>query len=119
MLQFQKPSGAFNPGSRQTVAIFTPTHNFNQVSSNHPHKRIVVVWRALQHFSDASGYKIVASEEIPPDATIVTCPFRLVITKELATHAILTVLKIDDMPSEWTERQLICTYVCLHWVFEA
>ena len=70
-------------------------------------------------YPEASGYKIVADEEIPVDTTIVTCPFGLVITKELATHAILAVLKTSDIPSGWTERQLICTYVCLHWMFEA
>ncbi|KAF9652445.1 SET domain-containing protein, partial [Thelephora ganbajun] len=68
---------------------------------------------------DASGYKIVADKEVPADTTIVTCPFGLVVTKELATHAILSVLKTNEIPPEWTERQLICTYVCLHWAFEA
>ena len=74
---------------------------------------------ALPQSSDASGYKIIADKEIPPDTTIVTCPFALVITKELAADAILAVLKSNDTPPKWTERQFICTYVCLHWVFEA
>lgn len=68
---------------------------------------------------DASGYKIIAGKEIPADTTVATCPFSSTITKELATRAILPILKIEEMPSEWTERQLICTYICLHWVFEA
>ena len=65
----------------------------------------------MPHYPEASGYKIVADEEIPVDTTIVTCPFGLVITKELATHAILAVLKTSDIPFGWTERQLICTSV--------
>ena len=73
----------------------------------------------LPHCSDDSGYTIVAEKDIPPDTTIVTCPFGLVVTKELATRAISAVIKTGDLPSDWTERQLVCTYVCLHWVFEA
>ena len=68
---------------------------------------------------DASGYRIVADKEIQTDSTIVICPFELAITKELATHAASVVLNTNEIPSGWTERQLICTYVCLHWVFEA
>lgn len=68
---------------------------------------------------DASGYKVIAEKDIPGDTTIVTCPFGMIVTKEVATRAILSVLKTKEVPSEWTERQLICTYICLHWVFEA
>jgi len=68
---------------------------------------------------DSSGYKVIAEKEIPPDTTIVTCPFEMVITKELATRAISPVLNTEGVPSDWTERQLICTYICLHWLFEA
>lgn len=68
---------------------------------------------------DAFGYKVIAEKEIPADTTIITCPFRLAVTRELVTRAILPILKIDEIPPGWTERQLICTYICLHWVFEA
>ena len=73
----------------------------------------------LPHYPDSSGHKVIAGKDIPADTTIVTCPFGIAITKELATRAVLTVLKTEEIPSDWTERQLICTYICLHWVFEA
>jgi len=92
-------------------------HDFNKVRTDHPQSSLADA--ESSHHPETSGYKIVADKEIPIDTTIVTCPFGLVITKELATRAVLAVLKTNDVPSEWTERQLVCTYVCLHWVFEA
>jgi hypothetical protein len=71
------------------------------------------------HYTGDSGHKVVANEGIPADTTVVTCPFGITITKELATSALSSVLEIEKTPPEWTERQLICTYICLHWVFEA
>jgi hypothetical protein len=94
--------------------------DFNRVQcTNHLHSVLSLPDAPSPHYPDASGYGIAADKEIPADTTIVTCPFGLVITKELASYAILVVLKANDTPSEWTERQLICTYVCLHWVFES
>ncbi len=70
----------------------------------------------------------MASEPIEPDATIVTCPFSIIITPLLAKNALLSILQLDDSESDaastaildildrWTERQLIIVYICFHWI---
>ncbi|KAG2369168.1 SET domain-containing protein [Suillus spraguei] len=65
------------------------------------------------------GLSAIAQDTIHADTTIVSCPFSLAIDVECSMHA-LTVLfgesSLVDLQS-WSERQLICTYICLHWVF--
>jgi hypothetical protein len=73
----------------------------------------------------------VANEAIEPDATIVSCPFSIIITPLLAKDALLSILQqLDDCESDaastnaaildilyrWTERQLIIVYICFHWI---
>ncbi|KAG1865954.1 hypothetical protein F4604DRAFT_1779578 [Suillus subluteus] len=65
------------------------------------------------------GLSAIAQDTIDADTTIVSCPFSLAIDLECSLHA-LTALFGDatlvDLQS-WSERQLICTYICLHWIF--
>jgi hypothetical protein len=50
-----------------------------------------------------SGFSIVARETIEPDATIVTCPFSMIITPVLAKDALLPILQLQAMMERWTE----------------
>ncbi|KAJ6538490.1 SET domain protein [Mycena vulgaris] len=66
----------------------------------------------------ASGFCLVASENLPPDSKIVSCPFTLVITKHVALNALSVLLgptALSDLAT-WSERQLIASYLCFHWI---
>ncbi|KAH9002447.1 hypothetical protein EDB86DRAFT_3125909 [Lactarius hatsudake] len=63
-----------------------------------------------------SGLSIVASEAIDPDATIVTCPFSIIITPLLSKGALLPLLEDASFLERWNERQLIIVYICFHWI---
>lgn len=58
----------------------------------------------------------VLAPKLNEDTTIVTCPLSLVITKDTASQALKTILGPDaHTPLDaWSERQLICTYLCFH-----
>ncbi|KAG1838629.1 hypothetical protein DFJ58DRAFT_813464, partial [Suillus subalutaceus] len=75
----------------------------------------VLVARSTPKF----GLSVIAQDTIDADTTIVSCQFSLAIDVECALYA-LTVLfgesSLVDLQS-WSKRQLICTYICLHWVF--
>ncbi|KAI0298840.1 hypothetical protein BC826DRAFT_1090616 [Russula brevipes] len=64
----------------------------------------------------SSGLSILASEAIEPDATIVTCPFSIIITPLLSKGALLPILQDASVLGRWTERQLIIVYLCFHWI---
>ena len=63
-----------------------------------------------------SGLSIVASDAIKPDATIVTCPFSLIITPLLSKGALFPLLQDPSILERWSERQLIIVYICFHWI---
>ncbi|KAH9062279.1 hypothetical protein EDB87DRAFT_334113 [Lactarius vividus] len=63
-----------------------------------------------------SGLSIIASEAIEPDATIVTCPFSIIITPLLSKGALLPLLEDASFLERWSERQLIIIYICFHWI---
>lgn len=60
-----------------------------------------------------------ASDTVPADATVMTCPFSLAITPELCKDALSNVFKPSTLHEKWTEKQLICAYLCLHWVLSS
>ena len=62
-----------------------------------------------------SGLSIVANEAIEPDATIVSCPFSIIITPHLCKTALLPILNASVL-ERWTERQSIIVYICFHWI---
>ncbi|GBE87482.1 SET domain-containing protein [Sparassis crispa] len=67
-----------------------------------------------------SGFSVIAREDIPADTTIVSCPFSLAITPELSKRALNELIRSSGPTNtldEWSERQLICAYICMHWVF--
>ncbi|KAJ7284083.1 SET domain protein [Mycena rebaudengoi] len=73
----------------------------------------------IQFQKVASGFSVVASENLPPDSKIVSCPFDLAITKTFALEALSTLLgpATTSFPlSAWSERQLISSYLCFHWI---
>ncbi|KZT69429.1 SET domain-containing protein [Daedalea quercina L-15889] len=65
-----------------------------------------------------SGYSVIATQDIPSDTTVVSCPFNLAVTPDVSRRALISVLgSADTSLSTWSERQLICSYLCLHWIF--
>ncbi|KAI0092331.1 hypothetical protein BDY19DRAFT_929531 [Irpex rosettiformis] len=63
-----------------------------------------------------SGFNVVAKNSIEEDAAIVSCPFSLAITPGLARKALNAILGQAEGLQKWNERQLVCTYVSLHWI---
>ncbi|KAF8806342.1 SET domain protein, partial [Phlegmacium glaucopus] len=66
---------------------------------------------------DAFGSRVIASDHLPKDLTIVSCPFGLAITQAAAQRAVLETLGISASENiQWSERQWISTYISLHWI---
>ena len=66
----------------------------------------------------SSGLSAIAAGPLLADTKVVSCPFALAITSDLSRTALIGLLG-DAVASEladWSPRQLICTYICLHWV---
>ncbi|KAF7791541.1 hypothetical protein EIP86_002557 [Pleurotus ostreatoroseus] len=64
-----------------------------------------------------SGYNVVAAKDISRDERVVSCPFSLAITPQVARRGISAVLALETSSpalTQWSERQLICTYLSLH-----
>ncbi|KAF9450632.1 SET domain protein [Macrolepiota fuliginosa MF-IS2] len=66
-------------------------------------------------YAGTTGNTAIAIEGIPADASIVSCPFSLVITEERAQKNLSSLFSTEDVIG-WTERQWISTYICLHWI---
>ncbi|KAK0242995.1 SET domain protein [Armillaria nabsnona] len=64
-----------------------------------------------------SGYAILATERLPADSTIVSCPFDLVITKAIALRALSRLFPSENL-SNWSERQCISSYLCFHQIID-
>ncbi|KAG1764084.1 hypothetical protein EV702DRAFT_919724, partial [Suillus placidus] len=66
-----------------------------------------------------SGIFGLSEDTVDADTTIISCPFSLAIDMECSLHALTALFgesALVDLQS-WLERQLICTYICLHWIF--
>ncbi|KAG2013346.1 tho2 protein [Coprinopsis cinerea AmutBmut pab1-1] len=63
------------------------------------------------------GHGLIASQDIPADQEIVSCPVGLVVTPESARAAITGLLDLPDTLS-WNSRQWISTYLALHWIVD-
>ncbi|KAG1888646.1 hypothetical protein F4604DRAFT_1714194 [Suillus subluteus] len=62
----------------------------------------------------------IAQDTIDADTTIVSCPFSLAIDVECALYALTALFgesSLVNLPSSWSERQLISTHTCLQWIF--
>ncbi|KAF4585025.1 hypothetical protein EYR40_001858 [Pleurotus pulmonarius] len=62
-----------------------------------------------------SGLAVVSLKPLPKDLNVVTCPLSLVVTPELSRDA-LSSLGLNC--AGLTEKQLICTYLSMHWVLD-
>ncbi|KAF9493651.1 SET domain-containing protein [Pleurotus eryngii] len=62
-----------------------------------------------------SGLAVVSLKPLPKDLNIITCPLSLVVTPELSRDA-LSSLGLNC--AGLTEKQLICTYLSMHWVLD-
>ncbi|TFL01878.1 hypothetical protein BDV98DRAFT_612202 [Pterulicium gracile] len=63
-----------------------------------------------------SGYSILANTDIPEDATVVSCPFSLAITPQVAKKSLVKLLKGENVLEGWSERQLLYVYLCFHGI---
>ncbi|KAF7301999.1 SET domain-containing protein [Mycena indigotica] len=73
------------------------------------------------HFSEVpSGALVIAAQDIAADETIASCPFDLVITRDLALDALSVLLGSDSRFSleEWPTRQLLSSYLAFHAIVE-
>ncbi|KAF8270936.1 hypothetical protein EI94DRAFT_1777650 [Lactarius quietus] len=82
-----------------------------------PNARLFKEWLASHggHFHSNVRYTS-GSEAIESDATIVACPFSIIITPRLSKGALLLLLQDTSLLERWTERQLIIVYICFHWI---
>ncbi|KAI0698478.1 SET domain-containing protein [Cytidiella melzeri] len=65
-----------------------------------------------------SGFNIVARNTIDKDTSVVTCPFSLAVTPQLAKEALIGIFEGAGFLHKWSERQLVCTYICMHWILK-
>ena len=72
----------------------------------------------IYHVDPNTGLSIYATEEIGKEEKVVSCPFGLVITPQLAREAIEGLAEGSDLEGVggWKETMLICGYICLHWI---
>ncbi|KAH7909991.1 hypothetical protein BJ138DRAFT_1153968 [Hygrophoropsis aurantiaca] len=74
---------------------------------------------AAQLVEDSCGISVIAQDIVPADTNIVSCPFSLAITRDISLEALYALMgeafKTDL--ENLSERQLICIYICFHWVF--
>ncbi|KAI0370920.1 SET domain-containing protein [Pilatotrama ljubarskyi] len=76
------------------------------------------------HFEPvASGFNAIARNDVPADTAVVSIPYSLSVTPEVAKTALQQIssasgnagaAQLDGL----IERQLVCTYVCMHWIVE-
>ncbi|RPD60839.1 SET domain-containing protein [Lentinus tigrinus ALCF2SS1-6] len=65
----------------------------------------------------ASGFNVIAGSDVPADTTVVSIPFSLAITPDIARTALKQLLKVPESAFEqWNERQLESTYIAFHWM---
>ncbi|KAI0790317.1 SET domain-containing protein [Irpex lacteus] len=64
-----------------------------------------------------SGFNVIARDKIAQNTSIVSCPFSLAVTPELARQALVAIFQGTEILQGWNERQLVCTYISLHWVY--
>ncbi|EIN05838.1 SET domain-containing protein [Punctularia strigosozonata HHB-11173 SS5] len=75
--------------------------------------------------ADQFGLSVIAAEDIPADESVVSAPFSLAVTHEVAKNALEDIsraynshLASDNLKralAGLSERQIICIYICLHW----
>ncbi|CAL1697879.1 unnamed protein product [Somion occarium] len=81
------------------------------------------VHEAVHFQKNSSGFSIVARKDVPEDSTIVSVPFGLAITPASALKALSEILPNEaraliNSLQKWSERQLICSYICAHRFFD-
>lgn len=84
------------------------------------HKLLTRFYPLHMHYGpDPFGHSVHALGELPPDTTIGVCPFSLAITPTAALDALRCLLPTGlsyEVKDLWSGRQLICVYICLHWI---
>ncbi|KAI0031678.1 hypothetical protein K488DRAFT_78949 [Vararia minispora EC-137] len=72
----------------------------------------------VRHVKVESGYAILARKLLPADTIVVSCPFSLIITPTVCREALSKVLGGASVLEGWSERQLLCCYICFHWIID-
>ncbi|KAF8488260.1 SET domain-containing protein [Gautieria morchelliformis] len=71
---------------------------------------------------DVSGTSVLTTEDMPSDCKVASCPFTLAITPQSSKDALLALAKMSNdnghQLDAFTERELICTYIIMHWILE-
>jgi hypothetical protein len=69
-------------------------------------------------FVDNTGMSVNTEVDLPPGTSVISCPFGLVITDELARTAITEAfdLATTDALKDLSERQVLCAYLSMHWI---
>jgi hypothetical protein len=77
------------------------------------------------------GTAVIASKDISPNTTVLSCPFDLAITRDLGIGALKACIwdantsrkkrspqsdALFDRAEQLSERQIVCSYIVLHWV---
>jgi hypothetical protein len=84
--------------------------------------RRVYLWTASERHPDQSradgtgGHFLRAVADLPPDSVICTLPFSAAITPSVARAALASTCRDHDALDPLNERQVICTYLAMHWV---
>ncbi|KGB77599.1 cytoplasmic protein [Cryptococcus deuterogattii 99/473] len=84
---------------------------------------------AKLRIDESTGLSVFADDTIHPEEKLVSCPFSLAVTSELATQAVCEITGIEegqliwpkDLGKEdepWNERMRIGAYLGLHWVYQ-
>jgi len=98
-----------------------PAAQFVQGSHN-PYVFLAAFSLIYPFIIEPSGISVRATEDIPKDTKIVSCPFALAITPQECQNALNELLGVNfsenNSFSTWTEYQLIATYIVLHWILE-
>ncbi|KIJ57315.1 hypothetical protein M422DRAFT_23363 [Sphaerobolus stellatus SS14] len=67
---------------------------------------------------EPSGMSVKSTKEVPKDTKVVSCPFSLAITPQDCKNALSEIIDKTLLELDWSEYQLIATYIVLHWILE-
>ncbi|KAG8726327.1 hypothetical protein FRC12_023496, partial [Ceratobasidium sp. 428] len=85
-------------------------------------KNQVFIHPSLEFVPSSSGHNICSNSGIPPDTKVLSCPFDVAITAPQSRAAIESLFqdKAVNIPAiieGWNERQLVCVYIALHFIW--
>ncbi|KAH8114871.1 SET domain-containing protein [Phellopilus nigrolimitatus] len=74
--------------------------------------------RDIHFIRGSSGLSVRTQVDLQSDTTVVSCPFSLAITLETVREPLQFFGSLNtDVQAQLSERQRICAYISLHWIF--